>query len=88
MNLQLLFHFLVLILIANLLVGIVVVAKGKSSVDKMLAAQLVGSCSVAILLLWAMLSDIAFIDVALVFSLLSGVTAIAFVQRSWRDEQE
>ena len=83
-----LFNAMALILMINQIVGIVVVAKGKSNVDKMLAAQLIGSCSVAILILWAVASNITFIDVALVFSLLSGVTAVAFVQRTWRNEQE
>lgn len=61
---------------------------GPSDADRMLAAQLFGTTAVAILLLLSLTatSDAA-IDVALLFALLSAVTAVAFVRRTWPDEE-
>nr|WP_245709903.1 MrpF/PhaF family protein [Ferrimonas sediminum] len=51
----------------------------------MLAVQLLGTSSVAILLILAHATgNPALADVALVFALLSAVTTVAFVRPAWR----
>ena len=73
---------LVAVLLASLIAGLVRVARGPTPSDRMLAAQLMGTTGVGILLLLGKaLSQPALVDVALVFALLSAVTAVAFVQR-------
>lgn len=75
----------VLFLLINLIAGMWRVLKGPSIGDSMLAAQLFGTTAVAVLLLWAQaLQQPSLRNVALVFALLSAVTAIAFVRRAWR----
>lgn len=73
-----------LFLLFNLAAGAWRVLRGPSVADSMLAAQLFGTTAVAVLLLLAQASQQpALRDVALVFALLSAVTAIAFVRRAW-----
>ncbi len=86
---QTLYFFLALFLLINLCIGIWRVLHGPTVADRMLAAQLFGTNVVAILLLLAQaLEKPALRDVALVFVLLSAVTAVAFVQREWPKEKE
>jgi len=71
-------------LLLNLAAGMWRVLRGPTVADRMLAAQLFGTTSVAILLLLAQGIDNATLrDVALVFALLATVTAVAFVRRAW-----
>jgi multicomponent Na+:H+ antiporter subunit F len=71
-------------LLLNVFVGLVRVARGPSSADRMLAALLFGSTGVAILLLLSSAFDArALRDVALVFALLAAVITVAFVRRGW-----
>lgn len=71
-------------LLLNLAAGLVRVLRGPTRADRMLAAQLFGTTSVAILLLLALaLNSPALQDVALVFALLAAVTTVAFVRRAW-----
>ena len=75
---------IVLFLLINLVASMWRVLKGPSIGDSMLAAQLFGTTAVAVLLLWAQASQQPSLhNVALVFALLSAVTAIAFVRRAW-----
>lgn len=81
--------WLVVILFISLLGGLVRVIIGPTPADRMLAAQLMGTSGVGILLLLAQ----AFLlpplrDVALVFSLLAAIAAVAFVQRPFGDSIE
>jgi multicomponent Na+:H+ antiporter subunit F len=70
-------------LLLTFLAGMVRVIIGPTKADRMLAAQLFGTTGVAILLLLAEgLGEPAARDVALVFAVLSGVAAVAFVRRS------
>ena len=72
----------VVMLLASLIVGLVRVMLGPTPSDRMLAAQLTGTTGVGMLVLLAeALARPALVDVALVFALLAGVTAVAFVQR-------
>jgi multicomponent Na+:H+ antiporter subunit F len=77
---------LALFLLLNLIAGMWRVLRGPTVADRMLAAQLFGTTSVAVLLLLAQaVNDPALRDVALVFALLAAVTAVAFVRRAWTD---
>jgi multicomponent Na+:H+ antiporter subunit F len=77
---------LALFLLLNLIAGMWRVLRGPTVADRMLAAQLFGTTSVAMLLLLAQASDKAALrDVALVFALLAAVAAVAFVRRAWPD---
>ncbi|GAA5507986.1 monovalent cation/H+ antiporter complex subunit F [Novipirellula caenicola] len=72
----------VVVLLASMVAGLIRVKRGPTSSDRMLAAQLMGTTGVAILLLLSeAISRPALLDVALVFALLAAVTGIAFVQR-------
>ena len=75
---------LALFLLLNLVAGMWRKLRGPSITDRMLAAQLFSTTSVAILLLLAQATaKPALNDIALIFALLTAVTAIAFVQRAW-----
>lgn len=79
---------LALFLLLNLIAGMWRVLRGPTVADRMLAAQLFGTTSVAVLLLLAQaVNDAALRDVALVFALLAAVTAVAFVRRAWADQE-
>lgn len=74
--------FLVLVLMASMIVGLIRVVSGPTQSDRMLAAQLMGTIGVGILLLLAKALDRpALVDLALVFALLAAITGIAFVKR-------
>lgn len=83
-----LYLFLAVILLLSLGVGMWRVVFGPTTADRMLAAQLFGTTAVAFLMLLAQAySETAILDVALVFALLAAVTAVAFVQRAWTEEE-
>jgi multicomponent Na+:H+ antiporter subunit F len=72
----------IVLLLASLLMGLTRVILGPTPFDRMLAAQLIGTTGVGILILLAQaLSQPALLDVALVFALLAGVAAVTFVQK-------
>lgn len=78
-----------LALLFNLAAGLLRVAQGPTDYDRMLAALLFGTNAVAILLLFAELSeDASPRDVALVFALLAAITAVAFVRYGGRNEED
>lgn len=72
----------IVLLLSSLMMGLTRVILGPTPFDRMLAAQLIGSTGVAILILLAeALAQPALLDVALVFALLAGVAAVTFVQK-------
>ncbi|BAU58892.1 Bsr7316 protein [Halorhodospira halochloris] len=72
---------LALFLLLNLLAGLFRVYHGPSAADRMLAALLFGTTTVAVLLLLAQtMQEPALRDVALLFTLLAAVIAIAFTR--------
>lgn len=78
-----------LFLLLNLGAGLWRIARGPTAADRMLAAQLLGTTAVGILLLLAQANAVpAARDVALVLALLAAVTAVAFVQRAWQRGKE
>lgn len=73
------------VLVLSLIAGLLPVFRGGVPADRMLAAQLVGTTTVAILVLLAVATDVpALLDVALVFALLAAVTLVAFVAFGYR----
>jgi multicomponent Na+:H+ antiporter subunit F len=73
-----------LFLLANLLAGLWRALKGPTAADRLLLSQLFGTTAVAVLLLQAWHAGHEPLrDVALVFALLSAITAVAFVRRAW-----
>lgn len=74
-----LLHLAVLGLALSLLLGLLRVVRGPAAGDRMLAAQLIGSTGVGLLmLLGTLLEQPALIDVALILALLAAVAAAAF----------
>ena len=75
---------LAVVLFLSLVAGLLRVALGPTPPDRMLAAQLMGTTGVGVLLLLSQaLQRPALIDVALVFSLLAAMTTVAFVRRGF-----
>ena len=71
-----------LILLATVGVGLVRVIRGPTHSDRMMAAQLMGTTGIAILLVLAPVVRIpALVDAALVFALLAAVAVAAFTRR-------
>lgn len=71
-------------LLITLAAGMWRIRRGPTQADRMLAAQLLGTTTVAILLLLAeAMGQPAVRDVGLVFALLAAVTVVAFVRRAW-----
>lgn len=75
------FALLILLTVAG---GMIRVLQSPTRADKMLAALLLGTAGVAVLMLLGVaLEKPAFIDVALVFALLALVVTVAFVRTAW-----
>jgi multicomponent Na+:H+ antiporter subunit F len=69
-------------LLATLAAGMLRIVRGPTRADSMLAAQLIGTTGVGILLLLAeAMSAPALRDVALALALLAALAAVAFVRR-------
>jgi multicomponent Na+:H+ antiporter subunit F len=81
-------EFLMIILaaiLAMLAMGLVRVLRGPGDADRMMAAQLIGTCGIAALLLIGTIGSMpAAIDVALVLALLATFASAAFTGRSWQ----
>ncbi len=76
---------LAIVLLLSVVLGLLRIMWGPTAADRMMAAQLFGTCGVAILLLLARgLEQLIIEDVALVFALLSALATVAFVRRAWR----
>ena len=69
------------VLLASVAAGLVRVRRGPTAIDRMLAAQLVGTGGAAMLVLLAEVMAVpAARDVALVLALLAALTAVGFVR--------
>ncbi|WP_440997023.1 monovalent cation/H+ antiporter complex subunit F [Arhodomonas sp. SL1] len=72
-------------ILASLALGLVRVAVGGDPVNRMMAAQLLGSGGVGVLLALTAATDTpVLVDAALVFAALAAVSVVAFVHRIWR----
>ena len=74
-----------LILLPAIAVGMIRILRGPTAADRMMTAQLFGTCGVAILLLLSagMVSPVL-IDIALVFALLAALATLTFIRRTWQ----
>ncbi|WP_277831058.1 monovalent cation/H+ antiporter complex subunit F [Thauera mechernichensis] len=78
-----------LLLLLSLVLGLLRVWKGPGFADRMLAAQLLGTTGVAMLVLLAdPLGLAALRDVALVLALLAVLAVLAFVARVWDPDEQ
>jgi multicomponent Na+:H+ antiporter subunit F len=74
-----------LILLLPIAMGMYRILTGPTAADRMMTAQLFGTCGVAILLLLSSgMGNPALLDIALVFALLATLATITFVRRTWR----
>ena len=74
-----------LFLLANLVVALIVAARGPTSADRMLMALLIGTTGTGVLALLAQAMHLpALVDVALVLALLAAIGGIAFAMRGWQ----
>jgi multicomponent Na+:H+ antiporter subunit F len=86
---NLLLAFVATALLVSLLAGLAPVLRGTAPADRMLAAQLVGTTTVAILVVLSQVMAMpALLDVALVFALLAAVTLVCFVVLAAKGAQE
>lgn len=71
-----------LLLLAAMSIGLIRVAIGPTPSDRLMAAQLLGTSGIGLLLVLIPVIRVpALIDVALVFSLLAAVAIVAFTRR-------
>ncbi len=78
-----------LLLMLSLGLGLLRVWRGPGFADRMLAAQLLGSTGIAILLVLAVPLDLpALHDVALVLAVLAILATLAFVARLWEADDD
>ncbi len=76
-----LYFVIALFLLINLLIGLIGIAAMPTRAERLLAAQLIGTTTAAILLLLAdSLAIPALRDVALLFTLLAALISVAFVR--------
>lgn len=77
------------ILLLTLVVNIWRVMRGPTIADSILCAQVFGTTALAMLLLLSHYFNTPYLqDIALVFALLSAITAVAFVRRVWTGKTE
>ena len=79
---SLVFALAALVLLTTVTFGLVRIVRGPTHSDRMMAAQLMSTTGIAILLVLAPVVQIpALVDAALVFALLAAVTVSAFTRR-------
>ena len=84
-----LFIGMAVLILISVLLGLVRIFKGPTGADRMLAAQLLGTGGVAVLLILAFAMQMpALLDVALVYSLLAATTMVVFVRQHWRGDKD
>jgi len=70
------------LILALLALGLVSILRGPTDADRMMAAQLIGTAGIAVLLLLGTVTGVpAAVDVALILALLATFAAIAFVKK-------
>jgi len=75
-----------LILLPAIAAGMFRILKGPTAADRMMTAQLFGTCGVAILLLLSTgMNNPVLLDIALVFALLAALSTMTFVRRTWHN---
>ncbi len=75
-------------ILITLVIGLLRVFWGPTRADRILSAQLMGTTGVAIILLLSEAMQMSsLVDVALIFALLSAVTATVFITRFWQNSE-
>ena len=75
-------------ILITLVIGLLRVFWGPTRADRILSVQLMGTTGVAIILLLSEAMQMpSLVDVALVFALLSAVTATVFITRFWQNSE-
>ena len=70
------------LILALLALGLVSILRGPGDADRMMAAQLIGTAGIAVLLLLGTVTGVpAAVDVALILALLATFASIAFVKK-------
>jgi multicomponent Na+:H+ antiporter subunit F len=70
------------LILAMLALGLVSILRGPTDADRMMAAQLIGTAGIAVLLLLGTVTGVpAAVDVALILALLATFASIAFVKK-------
>lgn len=74
-----------MLVLLSVLLGLIPVVRGPEPAQRMIAAQLLGTGGVGVLVALAVLMEApGLVDVALVFAGLAAVAVVAFVQRIWQ----
>jgi len=77
------------LILISVLVGLVRIFRGPTGADRMLAAQLLGTGGIAILLILAFAMQMpSLLNVAMVYSLLAATAMVVFVRRHSRENKE
>jgi len=78
-----------LILLPAIAAGMFRILRGPTAADRMMTAQLFGTCGVAILLLLSTgMDNPVLLDIALVFALLAALATMTFVRRTWHSSDQ
>ncbi len=73
-----------LLLLIAIAAGMIRILNGPTAADRMMAAQLFGTCGVAIMLLLSSgMNNPVLLDIAMVFALLAALATMTFVRRTW-----
>lgn len=73
--------------LATVALGLVRILRGPSDADRIMAAQLLGTGGIAVLLLLGQVMSVpAVVDVALILALLAAFASVAFVKGTTRSE--
>ncbi len=84
-----LYYLIALILLFAVVAGMLRILLGPTAADRMMAAQLFGTCGISILLVLSKgMANNALLDVALVFALLAVLTVMTFIRRAWQAMKE
>jgi multicomponent Na+:H+ antiporter subunit F len=75
--------------LATVALGLVRILRGPSDADRIMAAQLLGTGGIAVLLLLGQVMSVpAAVDVALILALLAAFVSVAFVKGTTRSEAD
>ena len=78
-----------MILLPAIVAGMFRILRGPTAADRMMTAQLFGTCGVAILLLLGTgMGSTVLLDIALVFALLAALATMTFVRRTWHKSKQ
>ena len=78
------YYLFALVLLLSIAAGMLRIFLGPTAADRMMAAQLFGTCGIAILLVLSKgMQNDALLDIALIFALLAVVATMTFIRRAW-----